>query len=86
MDYSKKTVVELKELCKEKDLKGYSKKKKDELIKLLEGITDVIEHVIEHVVEDEDEEDSEVEEDIYKMNITKLRALCKEYSIKGISS
>jgi len=83
MDYTKKTVVELKELCKEKDLKGYSKKKKDELIKLLEGIADVIEHVIEHVVEDE--EDLEVEEDIYKMNITKLRALCKEYSIKGIS-
>lgn len=78
MDYSKKTVAELKELCKEKDLKGYSKKKKDELIKLLEGITDVIEHV-------EDEEDSEVEEDIHKMNITKLRALCKEHSIKGTS-
>ncbi len=36
MDYSKKTVVELKELCKEKNLKGYSTKKKDDLIKLLE--------------------------------------------------
>jgi DNA (cytosine-5)-methyltransferase 1 len=36
MDYSKKTRTELIELCKENKIKGYSTKKKDELIKLLE--------------------------------------------------
>jgi DNA (cytosine-5)-methyltransferase 1 len=36
-DYSKKTRDELKELCKERGLKGYSTKKKDELIALLVG-------------------------------------------------
>ena len=35
MDYAKKTVVELKELCKEKGVKGYSTKKKEHLIALL---------------------------------------------------
>jgi DNA adenine methylase len=35
MDYSKKTRVELVALCKEKALKGYSTKKKDELIEML---------------------------------------------------
>ena len=52
MDYSKKTVVELKELCKEKKIKGYSTKKKDDLIKLLQTSdstesTDIISHVFE---------------------------------------
>lgn len=52
MDYNKKTVTELKELCKEKKLKGYSTKKKDDLIKLLQisdstETTDVISHVFE---------------------------------------
>jgi DNA modification methylase len=35
MDYSKKSRIELIELCREKKLKGYSTKKKDELIALL---------------------------------------------------
>ncbi len=34
-DYSKKTRNELVEICKERGLKGYSSKKKDELIKLI---------------------------------------------------
>lgn len=38
MDYSKKTRVELVGLCKEKGLKGYSTKKKDELIEMLLGV------------------------------------------------
>jgi DNA adenine methylase len=38
-DYSKKTRVELVALCKEAGLKGYSTKKKVELIELLEGAT-----------------------------------------------
>jgi len=36
MDYTKKTQKELKELCKEQKIKGYSNKNKDELIKLLQ--------------------------------------------------
>jgi tetratricopeptide (TPR) repeat protein len=36
-DYSTKSVVELKELCREKGLTGYSKLKKDELIELLKN-------------------------------------------------
>ena len=35
MDYTKKTQKELKELCKEQKITGYSNKNKDELIKLL---------------------------------------------------
>lgn len=37
MDYSKKTREELVAICKEKNIKKYSGKKKDELIKLLSG-------------------------------------------------
>jgi DNA (cytosine-5)-methyltransferase 1 len=36
MDYTKKTQKELKELCKEQKIKGYSNKNKEELIKLLQ--------------------------------------------------
>ena len=35
MDYSNKTREELIEICKEKNIKGYSGKKKDEIVKLL---------------------------------------------------
>ncbi len=34
MDYSKKTRVELITICKDKNIKGYSRKKKDDVIKL----------------------------------------------------
>ena len=36
MDYTKKTQKELKELCKERKIKGYNNKNKDDIIKLLE--------------------------------------------------
>lgn len=42
MDYSKKSRIELIELCKEKKLKGYSTKKKEELLALLNGPVNVI--------------------------------------------
>ena len=35
-DYSNLTVVDLKKLCKDKSISGYSKLKKDELVKVLE--------------------------------------------------
>jgi len=37
MDYTKKSQKELKDLCKEKNISGYSTKNKDELIKLLQS-------------------------------------------------
>ena len=37
MDYSKMSVIELKKLCKDKKMKGYSKMKKRELIDKLQG-------------------------------------------------
>ena len=37
MDYTKKSQKELKDLCKEKNITGFSTKNKDELIKLLES-------------------------------------------------
>jgi hypothetical protein len=37
IQYSELTVKELKEICKEKGIKGYSNKKKDELISLITG-------------------------------------------------
>jgi len=51
MDYSKKTIKELTALCKEKGIKGYSGKKKDEILQLLtpKTPTDVISHVIADV-------------------------------------
>ncbi len=39
MEYAKKSQKELKQLCKERNLKGYSTKKKDELIELLTSPT-----------------------------------------------
>lgn len=43
MDYSKKTLKELKTLCKEENIKGYSNKKKSELILLLEPKNEIVE-------------------------------------------
>ena len=37
MDYNSKTIPELKEICKQKKIKGISGKSKSDLIKLLEG-------------------------------------------------
>ena len=41
MDYSTKTREELIALCKEKKIKGYSGKKKEEIIQLLTNITPI---------------------------------------------
>jgi hypothetical protein len=40
MDYFTKTREELITICKENNIKGYSSKKKDDIIKLLSTITD----------------------------------------------
>jgi|LauGreDrversion4_2_1035121.scaffolds.fasta_scaffold05298_3 site-specific DNA-methyltransferase (adenine-specific) len=56
MDYSKKSKSQLIDLCKEKQIKGYSTKKKDEIIKLLtESDTMHVEETKEPV--DEKQED-----------------------------
>ena len=39
MDYNRKTLPELKTLCKERGLRGFSGKKKGELVVMLEGLT-----------------------------------------------
>ena len=41
MDYTKKTQKELKKLCKDQQIKGYSNKNKEELIKLLQIVPSV---------------------------------------------
>jgi DNA (cytosine-5)-methyltransferase 1 len=41
MDYSKKTREELIAICKEKNIKGYSSKKKDEIIQLITNGTEI---------------------------------------------
>lgn len=46
MDYSKKTRDELIVICKEKNIKGYSGKKKDEIIKLLSPLLNTTEQII----------------------------------------
>jgi len=48
MDYSKKTRVELIEICKERGVKGYSAKKKDDIIKLLTPEQSVTTTVVEY--------------------------------------
>jgi DNA modification methylase len=50
MDYSKKKVVELRQLCKEKNITNYSSLKKDALIKLLE-----IRNTAQVILKNEDE-------------------------------
>jgi DNA (cytosine-5)-methyltransferase 1 len=42
MDYSKNTIKELISICKERNIKGYSNKKKDEIVKLLATMTQEI--------------------------------------------
>ena len=42
MDYSQKTRDELIALCKERNMKGYSGKKKDEILSLLQGSTPLV--------------------------------------------
>ena len=42
LDYSKKTVAELITICKEQRIKGYSEKKKDEIIKLILESTNIV--------------------------------------------
>ena len=46
MDYSKKTREELIAVCKEKGIKGYSGKKKDEIVKMVKGGVDIRQDVI----------------------------------------
>ena len=49
MDYTKKTVSELKALCKERKIKGISGKRKSELIAMLEPHTNVVVNTAEAV-------------------------------------
>ena len=49
MDYTKKTVPELKALCKERKIKGISGKNKSDLIAMLEPLTNVIVNTTEAV-------------------------------------
>ena len=49
MDYTKKTVPELKALCKERKIKGISGKSKTDLIAMLEPPTNVVVNTIESV-------------------------------------
>jgi hypothetical protein len=58
MDYFTKTREELITICKENNIKGYSSKKKDDIIKLLSTITDDTEDT-----EEEDESDLEDKEE-----------------------
>ena len=48
-DYSKKTIKELITICKDKGIKGYSKKKKDELLLLL---TEKVDKTVENEADD----------------------------------
>jgi site-specific DNA-methyltransferase (adenine-specific) len=48
-DYSKKTIKELITICKDKGIKGYSKKKKDELLLLL---TEKVDETVENEADD----------------------------------
>lgn len=53
MDYSKKTCEELIVICKEKSIKGYSRKKKDDIVKLLQ-LSDraiLLNHIPNHIPE-----------------------------------
>ena len=49
MDYSKKTREELITFCKEKSIKGYSGKKKDEIVKLLTTTSTTVEVLPEKI-------------------------------------
>jgi 16S rRNA G966 N2-methylase RsmD len=55
MEFTKQSLKQLKDLCKERKIVGYSNKKKEEIIKLLnkpeENVVEQTENVIENVVE-----------------------------------
>ena len=61
MDYSKKTRTELIQLCKERGVKGYTTKKKDELIALLNGSNiNVIVEELENKQDKQDKQDNKI--------------------------
>jgi len=73
MDYSKKTCKELMEMCKERKIKGYSGKKKEDIIKLLNDIaTEVVDITATQM-------------DYSKKTCDELIEICKEKNIKGYS-
>jgi hypothetical protein len=72
MDYSNKTREELIALCKEKKIKGYSGKKKDEIVKLLSTDKDTsITNVITEVLP----------EKIYRLNYIGSKSRLKDFII-----
>jgi adenine-specific DNA-methyltransferase len=77
MDYSKKSRQELLAICKEKNIKGYSGKKKDEILTLLSDISTKTETAVAQPVENS--------MDYSKKSRQELLAICKEKNIKGYS-
>lgn len=91
VDYSKMTVAELKDLCKERNIHVQSKIKKDELIaKLNRRKTPILEdspcmEVVSQDVAVVQEQETVVEEacvNYNKMTVAELKSLCKERNLK----
>ena len=82
IDLSKFTVSQLKQKCKDLGLKGYSKMKKDELIKLINGNNN-----------DDSASNNDIEEeldntsiDLSKLTVSQLKQKCKDLGLKGYSN
>jgi adenine-specific DNA-methyltransferase len=68
MDYAKETLKSLKEMCRDKKISGYTNKKKDEIIKLLENDSDP-KVLIKHT----DSEKADINDNVSYFNIDILK-------------
>lgn len=71
-NYEKYKVYELKKLCKERYISGYSKKKKDELINILE-------------IDNQKKSNFSTDKNYSKYKVYELKQMCKERNINGYS-
>jgi DNA (cytosine-5)-methyltransferase 1 len=88
MNYSKKTRQELIDICKSSGLKGYSMKKKSELLHMLSSklLVSKLKTLPIIAVEPDEKNEIIVDEPLYSTkNRTELIAICKEKGIKGYS-
>jgi superfamily II DNA or RNA helicase len=79
LDYSKMNLKELKQLCKDRQITGYSRKNKEELNNILSADYDKVQKIKDEQIEPE-------QINYYStMNILNLRKLCKDTGITGYS-
>ena len=78
-EYDSMTVAELKKVCKDNNISGYSKLKKDELLELVNTT------MVERGEESDDANSDDEVGDYDSMTVTELKTLCRDNGISGYS-